>query len=301
VSETGLETPPSWNRFRRFRDGRRSYPIPVWNGILDHHREIGPAIWVYLWCLDRITKENSGIGFVLGGIGISSERIARELHDSQRTVRRHLQRLAQKEYISLKRTPCGFAITVANSRKFNVWRKDGTCHQGRTKLPGGLDRTTSPTATFVRSTKEDSAFDSAENKISPPSPLGGLTSRDRRRFFEEMNRLCAARLGASLDEEALIERACVRTGTPIKAAKQWLAATIRVEGDMPDLNKADAEDSISAAAPIPKDRGYYNPARSRQVTDPNARRSNGLSPTGMEAELDRHEVLAQLSSAKAMP
>jgi hypothetical protein len=203
--------------------------------------------------------------------------------------------------ISLKRTPCGFAITVANSRKFNVWRKDGAWHKGRTKLTARLDRILNPTVTSVRFTKEDSAFDSAEDKVPPPSPPGRLTSRDRRRFFEEMNRLCAARLGASLDEEALIERACVRTGTPINAAKQWIAATIQVENDVPDQNKGVAEDSISAAAPIPKDRGYSNPARSRQVTDPNARRSNGLSPTGVETELDRHEALGQLSSAKAMP
>ena len=33
----------------------RSYPIPVWNGILEHCKKIGPAIWVFLWCLDRIT------------------------------------------------------------------------------------------------------------------------------------------------------------------------------------------------------------------------------------------------------
>ena len=95
----------------RTYNGHRSYPIPVWNGIFEHREKIGPALWVYLWCLDRITKEESGIGFVLGSSPVTAERIAGDLHDCDRTVLRHLKSLAEHKYIRLKRTPHGFAIS----------------------------------------------------------------------------------------------------------------------------------------------------------------------------------------------
>lgn len=73
--------------------------------------------------------------------------------------------------------------------------------------------------------------------INPPSPLaGGLfdhspapapTSRDRRFFFQELNRIYAAAEGAPISEEAAIERACERTGTPYEFATEWVALTYR--------------------------------------------------------------------------
>ena len=158
---------------RKHGDGP-SYPIPLWNGIFDHRPKIGPALWVYLWCLDRITREESGVGFVLGGSVVHAERIAADLQDSDRTVRRHLKRLARHKYIGLKRDPYGFIITVAKSRKFNIWRADKNGHPERTKMPVRADKSAGQTANFVRSIKEDTAVDSAVDSASKHHACGAL-------------------------------------------------------------------------------------------------------------------------------
>lgn len=37
----------------RDHNGGRPYTIPVWNGILERKRNISPALWEFLWCVDR--------------------------------------------------------------------------------------------------------------------------------------------------------------------------------------------------------------------------------------------------------
>jgi len=111
------------DKTRRHRGGP-SHPFPVWNGIFEHRRKIQESIWVFLWCIDRITKEEAGTGFVLGGSPVTAAQIADELKDCERTVRRHLQSLAGHGYITLKRAAYGFRISVENSHKFNIWRPD---------------------------------------------------------------------------------------------------------------------------------------------------------------------------------
>jgi hypothetical protein len=109
---------------RRYRD-RRSFPIPVWNGIFEHADRIGEAIWEFLWCIDAITREKNGEGAVFGGAPVKVERISSDLNGSDReSVRRHLKKLESKGYIRLRRTPYGHIIWVQNSKKFNIWRKE---------------------------------------------------------------------------------------------------------------------------------------------------------------------------------
>jgi DNA-binding transcriptional ArsR family regulator len=107
---------------------RESHPIYVWNGILEpKHREgIGPALWEFLWCLDRITKEKDGIGIVLGGKPVTYAEIAEDFGIPGRTVRRHMGRLEDKEYLILIRTPRGFSIRVPRSCKFAKLTKTAT-------------------------------------------------------------------------------------------------------------------------------------------------------------------------------
>jgi hypothetical protein len=111
-------------RERMYRQ-KRSFPIPVWNGILEHCKKIGPAIWVFLWLLDKITDEKSkpGVGWCLGRAPIKLERIASDLYESSRTVQRHLLRLTKEGYIIRRRTPFGYSIGVRNSRKFGAFRR----------------------------------------------------------------------------------------------------------------------------------------------------------------------------------
>jgi hypothetical protein len=111
--------------------GKKSYPLPLWNGILDHCEKIGPALWEFVWLLDKITLEEDGKGIVLGGAPVKIERIARELERSDHTVRRNLDRLQAGKYIERTRTPYGLTIRVRNSWKFGIWGKKEIVTFGR--------------------------------------------------------------------------------------------------------------------------------------------------------------------------
>lgn len=104
---------------RKYGD-RPSHPIYVWNGILEskHRKKIGPALWEFLWCLDRITKEKEGVGIVLGGKPVIYAEIAEDFGVSEKTVQRHMERLSRQGYIAGILTPRGYSIRVPNSCKF---------------------------------------------------------------------------------------------------------------------------------------------------------------------------------------
>jgi hypothetical protein len=104
--------------------GRKpSYPIPLWNGILEHHNEMGVAIWEFIWCVDKVTEEDEhGIGWCLGKTPIDVSRVARDLRENEKTARANLEHLEQTGYIRRKRTPRGYVIGVHNSRKFDAFR-----------------------------------------------------------------------------------------------------------------------------------------------------------------------------------
>lgn len=107
---------------RKYR-GQPSYAIPVWNGILEHRENIGPAIWEFLWCLDKVTVEDErGIGWLLGKTPIDTKRVAKDLNEHPRTAYDNLDRLADQGYILRKRTRRGYVIGVVNSKKFHVFR-----------------------------------------------------------------------------------------------------------------------------------------------------------------------------------
>jgi len=103
---------------------KESRPIPLWNGVFEHHDRIGDALWEFLWCIDAITKEKDGIGLVLGGAPVKLKRIVADLKADKETVRRHLKNLAEEHYIRVRRTPYGQVIEVLNSKKFGIWRKE---------------------------------------------------------------------------------------------------------------------------------------------------------------------------------
>jgi len=111
------------NHCRRYRD-KESHPIPLWNGVFEHYKRIGDALWEFLWCIDAITKEKAGVGLVLGGSPIKLERIVADLKADKETVRRHLKNLTVKNYLRMRRTPYGQVIEVLNSKKFGIWRKE---------------------------------------------------------------------------------------------------------------------------------------------------------------------------------
>jgi hypothetical protein len=83
---------------------RRTYVIPVSNGIFEHCQRIGVAVWVFLWMVDHTTKEVAGTdegieGLVYGGRAIRARDVARDLQMSTRTVHVHLARLLDGGYL----------------------------------------------------------------------------------------------------------------------------------------------------------------------------------------------------------
>lgn len=149
---------------RRYGSGK-SIPFPVWNGILEHRRRIGGAIWEFLWCVDKITKEIDGIGWVLGKSPVKAKCIAGDLKLNEKTVRTHLSHLRQLGYITVDRTPYGFVIGVTNSRKFEIWHSKENGKKARSRPrettqnhPISPAKMPDLTGENARS-KEDAAFD----------------------------------------------------------------------------------------------------------------------------------------------
>jgi len=149
--------------------GEPSRPIPVWNGILEHVGTVGMAIWLYLWCLNRITFERDGVGYVLGGAPVKVEQIAGELGRSQRALRRDFAKLRTR-YLRLRWTPYGYVIQVLNSRKFGIWKPESLTKNGKAQDKSGEAVTENGRAVteFGRS-KEDTvvAVEEAAAQLQP--------------------------------------------------------------------------------------------------------------------------------------
>lgn len=163
---------------------KQSYAIPLWNGILEakHRRRIGAALWEFLWCLDRITKEQGGLGIVLGGKPVTCEEVAVGFGICGKTVKRHFESLEKHGYIERTLAPYGYVIRVRNSLKFrkevvqNHPTSNGT---GRTevfdlmgqKCPASPDKTVPPNKDLaVDLAVENTARQIPGNRSSNPTP-----------------------------------------------------------------------------------------------------------------------------------
>jgi len=157
---------------RRFGCGK-SYPIPVWSGLLEHRKRMGSAIWEFIWCLDKITREHNEengrmVGVILGGKPVKAEEIARDLKESAKTVERHLRRLVKNHYLLARRTPYGLVLSVTNSQKFGIWSRDKRSdknvpseNETRDKSIFENGHNGPPRRDTIVLSKEDSAVDSA--------------------------------------------------------------------------------------------------------------------------------------------
>jgi hypothetical protein len=163
---------------------KESRPIPVWNGILDHRRRIGSSVWVFLWLLDKITKECDGVGVVWDGRPATAGRIAQDLGWSEKTVRSHLDRLEANGYIDRKLAPYGFVIRVLKSHKFGIWRShqrsekssQPVASEAGTGLPTTWQSSSEPSEENIQP-KRDAATNAALDAADcPASALEDLTS-----------------------------------------------------------------------------------------------------------------------------
>lgn len=91
----------------------------VSSGIIEvkHVHNIGEAIWVYLWCLDKQTGRH---GRVLGGKPVTYEAIGGQIGIDSRTVQRHIRRLENYAYLGSERTPKGLRFRILFQKKFGA-------------------------------------------------------------------------------------------------------------------------------------------------------------------------------------
>jgi DNA-binding MarR family transcriptional regulator len=108
---------------RQTKEGK-SYLVPVRSGVLKppHPKQIGPALWTFLWCLNRTTTEEKQgketVGVVLYGKPLDAADIAKEMGLSRDSVLRHLHRLEKHHYLDLTRRSKGYIIHVRKSKKW---------------------------------------------------------------------------------------------------------------------------------------------------------------------------------------
>src|SRR3990167_3723151 len=116
------------------------FNIGIKDGILDerHYRNMtaqrSTSLWLFMWLVNKQTKENGKVGIVLGGKPIKYEDVKRDLGVTLRTYRRWIKNLSDHGYITCIRTPRGLSIRISNQKK--RWYDSGTsdsttrAHQG---------------------------------------------------------------------------------------------------------------------------------------------------------------------------
>lgn len=97
----------------------KTFRISVSTGIFEHCPDMLDSLWLFLWYIDKTTKETNGNGIVLGGMPIVDSRPSAQLGVSVKTIRRWRHLLVTKGYIRALRTPYGYCITLLKSKKWN--------------------------------------------------------------------------------------------------------------------------------------------------------------------------------------
>lgn len=99
-----------------------SFPLRIWSGLFKkkHWSRMGPSIWLFGTLIDKVTKEENGKGFVLGGKPITYATLEKEMSITRRQYVRHIDILRDNGYISTKKTPHGLVIVINNSKKFST-------------------------------------------------------------------------------------------------------------------------------------------------------------------------------------
>lgn len=173
----------------------KGFGIEVKNDLLDpkHHKNMGEAIWLYLWLLDKITSvSETGLGKILGGKPVTIEEIQKELFLPERTYSRYLVKLKKHGYIITTRTPYGlvFYVTKAHKRFSNRYAKSGTSEHRDTpkvveRYAKSVGRDTPQTQDVIKTVTIDSNKDTTvadATRFSFKEEIGKLASNKRKDF-----------------------------------------------------------------------------------------------------------------------
>ncbi|HEV2488622.1 MAG TPA: hypothetical protein VGT03_02350 [Candidatus Acidoferrales bacterium] len=125
---------------------QRTYRIPISTGIFDHYPEIGEALWLLLFYIDKTTEERPApngkfTGIVLGGRPVRDAEVAEAFNCPLKAVRRWRSRLEYHGLIRARRTPFGHVVEVVNSQKWHVRGGDKPVQTRVPETGRGLPRT----------------------------------------------------------------------------------------------------------------------------------------------------------------
>lgn len=105
---------------------QQHFQFPVSNEIFGEYRRLGDALWLYLFYIDRTTKEyyedGTTIGRVFGGVPRPDSDAASALGVCHKTINRWRARLELEGFIRAAQTGRGSIIEVVNSKKWS-WKK----------------------------------------------------------------------------------------------------------------------------------------------------------------------------------
>jgi len=86
-----------------------------------HKKKIGSAIWEFLWCINKITKEIKNSeeiwGLVLGGKPIKAKEIENDLGIHPKSIKKNLRKLVMSGYLKMTQTQYGQIIHVNKSKR----------------------------------------------------------------------------------------------------------------------------------------------------------------------------------------
>lgn len=111
-----------------------SYSIGAKNGLLEqkHLDILGPAIWLYLWFIDKQPKDSDK---VLGGKPITYEQFAESYPKvPRRTYFAWLERIRAGGYVELTRTPRGSVIIINKPKKWHKSDVQKMAHQTKSDV-----------------------------------------------------------------------------------------------------------------------------------------------------------------------
>jgi hypothetical protein len=117
MTENNLALAPQSSR--KDRANGKTYRIPISTGIFEHCPDMLDSVWLFLWYIDKTTKETGGEGRVLGGMPIIDSEPAGTLRVPVKKVRGWRAQLVRRGYIRALRTPYGHVITLLKSKKWN--------------------------------------------------------------------------------------------------------------------------------------------------------------------------------------
>lgn len=201
-----------------------SYPFPMYSGLLEpeHYQRIGPAIWLFLWCVSSTTaeKEIDGTvwGIVLGNKPMKLPEISQKFGVNVKTVSRWLDTLEENHYIKVTRAPRGLILSVKNSKKWTD-KNVRSEHSEPTNLSdhSNVDQTdkSDQQDKNVQSNKDITEINNAATAITDPDTILKLAHEVEKHFC--MRRGQGFNVTSTDFDEI---KQLVATGIPIEIVKQ---------------------------------------------------------------------------------